>query len=354
MSDATTIFGALTLATVATAVATPAMIRIARRTNFYDHPTGYKKHSASTPYLGGIAIVAGTLVAAAVFSSAFEHFVPLLACAVGLLVVGTIDDRLRLGIGIRLLAQVLAALLVWEAGLGWHVLGTEAADFALTIIWVVGLTNAFNLFDNSDGAAATVGAAGSAGAAVLALAYGDLALAAIAIAVAGACIGFLPYNLAHPCRIFMGDGGSMPLGLLVAGMIMAEPTGDLGWAALPAYALLVALPILDTTLVVFSRWRRRAAILSGGRDHITHRLLLRLGSVQRVALALGIAQLGLCAVAIILAETNRTTVVIATFVYLAAAAVALARFEGPDWRSRSPEQHRSRREQLLLGEKGPA
>ena len=147
--------------------------------------------------------------------------------------------------------------------------------------------------------------------------------------MAGACAAFLPYNLARPSRIFLGDGGSMPLGLLVAGVIMAEPTGDLGWAALPAYALLVALPILDTTLVVFSRWRRGVAVLSGGRDHITHRLLPRLGSARRVALALGFVQLGLCAVAIGLAETNQTTVVIATFVYLAAGAVAVARFEGP-------------------------
>jgi UDP-GlcNAc:undecaprenyl-phosphate GlcNAc-1-phosphate transferase len=253
----------------------------------------------------------------------------------------------------RLLVQFAAAIALWEAGFGWEVLGSESADFALTIVWVVGITNAFNLFDNSDGAAASVAAASAAGLAFLALSKNDLELAAYAIAIAGACLGFLRFNLARPSRIFLGDGGSMPLGMLIAGGIMAAPTGDLDSAALPAYALFVALPILDTTLVVISRGRRGAKILSGARDHLTHRLLAMLGSVRRVALALGIAQLTLCGLAIGVSELGGTAVAVATVSYFLAGAAVIGLLETPRWWPTARGRQRAPVSALSFGEEGP-
>ena len=190
-----------------------------------------------------------------------------------LFALGTLDDRIGLGVTLRLIAQVATAVALWAVDLGWTMLPSEAANLMLTILWVVGITNAFNLMDNLDGAAGTVAAVCSAGAGALALIQGERASPVVAFAVTGACVGFLPYNLAKPAKIFLGDGGSMPLGLLVACTIMAVPDGTLDWTLLFASAPLAGLPILDTTLVVVSRHRRGAPILSGGRDHLTHRLL---------------------------------------------------------------------------------
>jgi UDP-GlcNAc:undecaprenyl-phosphate GlcNAc-1-phosphate transferase len=197
----------------------------------------------------------------------------------------------------------------------------------LTIIWVVGITNAFNLMDNQDGATGTIGAVSSTGIGALALIQGSLSLGILAFALAGACLAFLPYNLSKPARIFLGDGGSMPIGLLVACMVMAIPAGTLNWTLLFAAAPLAGLPILDTTLVVASRMRRGAPVFSGDRAHLTHRLLGALGSERKVALVLGLAQAALCGVSIVLFQLNQSAVVAATAAYLVAGAGVIAVLE---------------------------
>jgi UDP-GlcNAc:undecaprenyl-phosphate GlcNAc-1-phosphate transferase len=352
LSDPVTVGGAFLSALAISAAATPVAIGAARRTGFYDHPAGYKKHGASTPYLGGIAVVAGFLLAAAIFGDGFDRFAALSICAIGLLVVGTVDDRIGLGVTIRVLAQLAAAVVLWEAGFAWNVLDSQVADFALTVVWVVGLTNAFNLFDNSDGAAGAIAAASSLGVAGVALVQDDVALAALAIAIAGSCAGFLPYNLARPSRIFLGDGGSMPLGVLVAATIMTLPEGGLGWTALPAYTLLAALPILDTTLVVFSRWRHGTGILDGARDHLTHRLLQLLGSERQVAAALAGLQLAFGAAAVGLSQSTDAAIVVAVLATIVAGAYAIRVLEGPRWMPQARARERARSRRLLVGEEG--
>src|SRR4051812_42117760 len=133
-----------------------------------------------------------------------------------MLALGTLDDRFPVAPRWRVLAEIGAGCAVSAAGLGWSVFGSEALDLLLTVAWVVGLCNAFNLMDNLDGAAGTVAGISAAGVGTLALAHDDPALAAFAFALAGACAGFLPHNLARPARIFLGDGGSLPIGFLVA------------------------------------------------------------------------------------------------------------------------------------------
>ena len=123
----------------------------------------------------------------------------------------------------------------------------------------------------------------------------------------------------------------MPVGLAVAAIVMESPDGNLGWASLIALAPLAALPIFDTTLVVISRYRRKAPILSGGRDHLTHRLLGRLGSPLPVALVLGAAQAMLCAMAFMLDNLEQQEVAAAAVAYIACGAVALAILDGPGW-----------------------
>ena len=326
MSDAIRIWGALVLACGVTYLTTPLARRLAVRTAFFDHPAGYKGHAAPTPYLGGLGVMAGLLAAAVIFDGA-DDYKRLIVAAIAICAVGILDDRMGLGVTLRLIIQVLTAVAVWAVDLGWTILGSDTADLVLTIVWVVGITNAFNLMDNQDGATGTVGAVSAAGIGALALIQGAIPLAVLAFSLAGACLGFLPYNLARPAKIFLGDGGSMPIGLLVACLVMAVPDGALGWTLLLAAAPLAGLPILDTTLVVVSRLRRGAPVFSGDRTHLTHRLLGMVGSERKVALILGIAQAGLCGISIALFQLDESAVVAATAAYLIAGAGVIALLE---------------------------
>jgi UDP-GlcNAc:undecaprenyl-phosphate GlcNAc-1-phosphate transferase len=316
MDDSARLFAAFALAFAITLALTPLARRLALRTAFLDHPVSYKGHAAPTPYLGGIAVVAGALIAAALFGNSAAGFGALVACVLALHLTGTLDDRVNLNVLLRLGVQVVVAYGIWAAGLGWDVFGAESLNFALTMVWVVGLVNAFNLMDNLDGAASSVAAVSAAGAGILAAAEGSVAAGAIALATAGACAGFLPYNLAKPSKIFLGDGGSMPVGLLVAVAVMAVPASGHAFYALLALAPLAGLPILDTTLVVISRWRRGAGVLSGARDHMTHRLHGMLGSPLRVAACLAGLQAALSVVGMALHQLSEVTIVAASCGYL--------------------------------------
>jgi len=295
---------AFALAFGAALVTVPLAIRVAWRTDFLDRPVGYKKHARPTPYLGGVAVMLAFLPASLLLGGGASQFGVIVLCALGLSLVGAVDDRVGLGPLPRVLAEIAAATALWSAGLAWFVSESETVNLLVAIVWVVGVVNAFNLMDNLDGAAGTVGAVSAAGAGALAAIEGDPVLAALALSLAGACAGFLPFNLDRPARIFLGDGGSMPVGFVVAAVVMgiSEHAG-LGQAAVVAAALFVGLPALDTALVVVSRTRRGAAVLSGARDHLTHRLLGPLRTPRAVALALGVIQALLCLVGLALFET---------------------------------------------------
>jgi UDP-GlcNAc:undecaprenyl-phosphate GlcNAc-1-phosphate transferase len=250
--------GALALSLVAALLLTPGAIRAAKRLNFYDHPSDvqYKRQLSPTPYLGGIAVVAGLVVAAVSFGTGAAEYLPLVVGAVAFWAIGTVDDRIAVRPRYRIGAEVAAGAVLWAIGLGWSVFDNPVLDLALTAFWVVGVVNAVNILDNMDGVAAAVGSVCGAGVAVVALADGDLAVAALAAALGGACLGFLPYNITSPARIYLGDGGTMPLGFSLAALIMAVTADDhLHLAAPLAGALLAGVPILNTTLVTVSRRR---------------------------------------------------------------------------------------------------
>jgi UDP-GlcNAc:undecaprenyl-phosphate/decaprenyl-phosphate GlcNAc-1-phosphate transferase len=293
---------AFALAFGVTVVAVPWTIELAHRTRFYDHPGGYKRHVAPTPYLGGLAVALGLIVGAAALGARVYDLVPIVAVALAALVVGTIDDRIGLHIAVRLAFELAAGTALFYSGFGWSVFGVEAADLLLTLLFVVGVVNAFNLMDNLDGATPTVALVLASAITVYAATHHQPEVAALAIALAGACAGFLPYNLAIPrARIFLGDGGSMAIGITLAGLLMALPvTEGFGWRRVAVIVVFIGLPALDTALVIVSRMRRNVNVFSGGRDHLTHRLHGRLGSSRRVALVLAAGQAALSGIAIAL------------------------------------------------------
>ncbi len=286
-------------ALVAERCALVAMV-VARRTGFVDRPLGYKAHAVATPHLGGAAVLAALLVTVVPIAGIGARFAGILVGATVLWTIGTIDDRVNLPPQWRVLAEAAVGMIVWSAGLGFTAFGSDALNLGLTILCVVAIVNAFNLMDNIDGACAVVAGISAGGIAVAALVGGDVALGIMAVAVAGACIGFLRHNLARPARIFLGDGGSMPLGFLVAALAMALVRGHrFGGGELCGCCLLAGLPILDTALVVISRLRRRVNVLTGGLDHLTHRLLPRFRSPTHVVAVLGAVQATLVALAVV-------------------------------------------------------
>lgn len=249
---------------------------------------------------------------------------PLLLAAGVLLVLGTVDDHRDVSPAVRVAAEFTIGALLAIDGLGWTLGSGPALDAVVTGIWVVGVVNAFNLFDNMDGQASTMAAVASAGIAALALTTGDVWVAAGAAALCGACLGFLPHNLSSPARIFLGDGGSMPIGMAVAVLAAnaarsAEPAG----LALLVGFLLVGIPLLDTALVVVSRTRRGVSIFTGGRDHLTHLTRSKLGTPRRVALVLGVLQATLSALVILgtLAGSSLLVYIALTFFVCAAGAI---------------------------------
>lgn len=323
-------------------------MRVARRTAFFGHPVGYKVHGAPTPYLGGAAVIGAFLIAAVLFGSGTERFWPILLCAVWLAVIGAVDDRIAVRPLYRVLAALGAAAVLWGEGLGWSFLDSDFEQLVLTSLWVLGFTNALNLMDNMDGAASTVGAACSAGIAVLAVVEGDPVLAALALALTGACAGFLRFNLRRkaPARIFLGDGGSMPIGFLAAAMAMNLPVGDgLGWPLLLVGGLLLGIPVLDTLLVIVSRTRRGISLMTGGRDHLTHRLNSRLRSPRAVALVLGGLQAAVSLLALGALQLGRTAIIAAALICLALGASLVALLETPAWTS----AHSEARAEVLAG-----
>jgi UDP-GlcNAc:undecaprenyl-phosphate GlcNAc-1-phosphate transferase len=272
---------------------------LAKRTGLYDHPREYRKHVSPTPFLGGAAVLAGFLVASVAVGGVSGKHV-LLLCAIGMWLIGTLDDKFAISPVWRLLAETVAATALVAAGLGWKTSFGGVPDYILTVLWVVGLVNAFNLMDNLDGACSTVGSLCGIGIGTLAVILHQPALAGVSFATAGACAGFLPWNLAGPAKIFLGDGGSMPIGLMIAALSMGTVEHlHVGDAKLLACGLLVGLPIFDTALVSVSRSRRGITLVTGGRDHLTHRLLPVLRSPRKVAAMLALCQACLSGLALL-------------------------------------------------------
>lgn len=321
------------VAALVTWLVTPLAIRAANRFQLLDIPTGYKAHTRATPYLGGAAILTGVVVAAFLLSGPtpgvwLNHGWAVIACALVLWVLGTADDRATLPVTLRVAVEAGLAVALFYLGHGWRIFHVPELDLTVTILWVVGVVNAFNLMDNMDGAAATAAGVSSLGAGALALASGKTAWAPLCFAVAGACLGFLPYNLTRPARIFMGDGGSLPVGMMVAALTMSVVRMRyLGPRGVVVGALLVGLVILDTTLVTYSRTRGRRPVLSGAHDHLTHRIVDRLGSPAAVAATLAVTQFVACAIAIAVAHAGPGWVILAGGVCVAFGLAVIWRLE---------------------------
>jgi UDP-GlcNAc:undecaprenyl-phosphate/decaprenyl-phosphate GlcNAc-1-phosphate transferase len=275
---------AFTVALIASLGLTVPVRQLALRTGMVDHPGPRKVHVQPMPLLGGLAIYFGVLIALLVSMDgpALTQVIGIYAGATLVAVVGILDDRGLLHHQIKLFgAMPAAAIILLLSGIRAQVFSTIwpgaagiVADTALTLVWVVGITASFSILDHMDGLCAGVAAMASLFFAIFALASGQILVSTMAAAVLGAAAGFLRWNF-KPAKIFMGDGGAMFLGFLMATLsLKLRPVISGGHAAawlIPLFIL--GATIFDTTLISISRSRRGfIPFTTPGKDHTAHRL----------------------------------------------------------------------------------
>jgi UDP-GlcNAc:undecaprenyl-phosphate GlcNAc-1-phosphate transferase len=276
----------------ATLAVVPLVHRVAVLNNVTAAPRADRLHTNPTPYLGGVAIVVVATAASSFISEWKGEALVIIAGALLLGVVGLLDDLRSLPPGPRVAAEVLAALMAAAAGAHVQIFG-GVTDTALTVVWLVGVTNAFNLVDNMDGAAGGIASAAAVALTITAALNGQVLVGGLAAVVAGTCVAFLIYNW-HPARIFMGDAGALPLGYLLAAIALKLRFPVPHASSITAVVLFAAPALFDTTLVVISRTTRHKPVYIGGTDHTSHRLL-RLGLSTRVVATLITAASAACA-----------------------------------------------------------
>ncbi|GGK67518.1 hypothetical protein Sme01_09430 [Sphaerisporangium melleum] len=266
-----TILSAVVAGLLLAAATTRPLGRLATRWDLIDHPTPRKAHSRPVPYLGGIAIMLGTVVPTLIWAGLWDYTTAVVLCAaiaVGLL--GLIDDVVPLSPLTRLGVESVAATGVVLAGVrapltdGW-------LDAPFTVLWIVVITNSFNLLDNADGSLGAITLAGAGLLSITAIVSGELAVALLLASLCGAGLGFLPHNWA-PARIFMGDSGSLFIGFVLASSAVVltaegDAAGVVAGLLLPTFVATV-----DTCVVMLSRARAGRPLLQGGTDHLSHRL----------------------------------------------------------------------------------
>jgi UDP-GlcNAc:undecaprenyl-phosphate GlcNAc-1-phosphate transferase len=274
---------------VVATLATPVMRRVALRYRFLDQPAQRKLHGQPIPLLGGIAIFAAVIAGMVVYKERAElvELAVILVGAAWISLWGLWDDRSGLRALTKLFAQALAAGALVLAGVHVSLPIPSWANLLLSFLWIIGITNAFNLLDNMDGLSAGIGATAAAYFLLLAALNGQYLVGALAAAVLGACLGFVFYNF-NPAQIFMGDSGSLFLGftLAVVGIKLRFPShpNTITWMV-PLLVLMV--PLFDTSLVVISRLRRgRNPFTTPGKDHVSHRLVQRGWSRREAVLLL--------------------------------------------------------------------
>lgn len=294
------------------AVFTPHVVRFAVSRNLLDQPGGHKSHDTAVPYLGGVAIVvafAVSLVIVALFKSSHNatgELAIVMGLAVFLSMVGLIDDLRHVSVLWRVIAEVVSGVVLWLLGSGVTVTGIQVLDLGLTVLWIVGITNAFNLLDNMDGLAAGLAAISSLTIFAVAVSSGQFLVAALAMGLAGCTVGFLRHNF-HPARVYMGDGGSLFIGFVVGYLCIKLRIDSGGSVNVLIPVLACSAPIFDTSLVTVSRLVAGLSPFQGGRDHVSHRIV-RLGLTVPVAVTtIYLAATGIGILVFVISTTDPTS-----------------------------------------------
>jgi len=331
-----TIIIAVSIALVVSFAATPAVKWFAHRVGAIDIPKDSRRvHSNPIPRLGGLAIFIGFVLSVLFTAEIDVQIRGILIGSVVIVVLGVLDDIFTLKAYIKFLVQIVAALIavfhevvieIFSNPFAFTQIGSEFVflDYfaiPITVMWIVVITNSINLIDGLDGLAVGVSTISAVVMLSIALIVSYPNVAIIMAALAGACIGFLPYNF-NPAKIFMGDTGALLLGYLLATISIVGLFKFYAVVSFAAPFLILALPLIDTSFAFFRRLIKGKNPMAPDRGHFHHRLI-DLGLSQKQAVAIlysASALLGLLAVAI---TTNYQTRAIILLLALIVAAVVL-------------------------------
>jgi len=275
---------AFLLALLLSLLGTPRAAEAARRFGIVDRPDGrLKKHTEPVPYLGGLAVYAAFLVALSLTFRFDSRVLGLLFAGSLAVTLGLIDDLGALRPATKLAGQVVACVVLVQSGVSIQIAVLPAwLNLALTLLWVLALVNAINFLDIMDGLAAGVCAIAAFFLMVVAHLNGEPVVERMAAALAGALLGFLPSNF-NPARIYLGDTGSLFLGVTLAGLAIVGRYAEQNRIAYFSPLLIMGVPIFEIAFVTVMRWMRGRRPWMGSSDHTALRLrALGLGPVPAV------------------------------------------------------------------------
>ena len=346
-----TIIAAFAVAAVLSYFFTPPVKNFAHKVGAIDVPKDARRmHKKPIPRLGGLAIYGGFLCSILIFGQLDETMLCVLLGAAIIVALGIFDDVLALGAKLKFVVQIVAAAIPvcignLQIGLFTNLNPLSDTPFVhlgilavpVTIIWIVGITNAVNLIDGLDGLAVGVSSIAAITMLAVALLTGNMPIAITMAALAGACIGFMPYNL-NPAKIFMGDTGSTFLGYMLATVSIM---GLFKFYAVISFAvpfLILGLPIFDTANAIIRRVAAGRSPMSPDRGHVHHKLIdMGFNQKQAVAILYAIsATLGLTAV--VLTSSGEVKAIVLLLAVLAAILVGAGIFYGAEhWSKHAPE-----------------
>ena len=309
-----TLLAAFVTALVLGLIFSPVAIKIAPKIGAIDIPKdGRRMHTKAMPRFGGLAIYLGTIVSLAIYGGNNEKIIPVIIGGTLIYVLGVVDDLKNLPAKVKFAGQLIVAVLMYYMGLRIRLITNyfgegavhfgEAVCFIVTVLWIVGITNTINLIDGLDGLAAGITAVSSLCIAYVAYIHGDeygmMIVCLAMLALAGACLGFLPFNF-YPAKIFMGDGGSLFLGFMIAALSVVGPLKRSTVIAVVVPVIVLGIPIFDTFFAIFRRIVNRRPIMEADKGHLHHRLMaLGYGQRRAVLMLYGIsAIMGMAAVLI--------------------------------------------------------
>lgn len=303
---------AFVIALIVTYICTPLVRTLAVKIGAIDAPDARKVHQVSIPRLGGLAIYIGYMVSLLYSVKDISSVKGLIIGSVILVAVGIWDDVKQIGPKTKLLGQIVAASMlpifdnaIHFISIGDHMLYLEYLSIPLTVFWIVGFTNIVNLIDGLDGLAAGISLIACIAICIVTLQMGQVDLACITLALAGAACGFLRYNF-NPAKIFMGDTGSMLLGYTMAAISVMGSVKTAATVGLVVPVIVLGLPILDTLFAIVRRRINGRPVFQPDKGHLHHRLLaMGLTQKQAVLLMYAITAVLGC-VSIVAAKANFT------------------------------------------------
>ena len=314
------------LAFVVTFLMTPVSMWLARKIGAVDVPLDKRRmHQRTIPRFGGMAVFVGTMVTILLFEGGEPSITTAMVGGVLMYALGVVDDLVDVRPSIKFAAQTIIAIIIYVMGIRItfitnyfgdtdHLRFGAVASFIITVLWIVGITNTINLIDGLDGLAAGITAISALSMAYVAYirgSVGGMTIVCIAlVAIAGSCIGFLPFNFS-PAKTFLGDGGALFLGYMIAIMAVISPLrrSTVIAAVVPIVAL--AIPIFDTSFAIVRRIASHRSIMSADKEHLHHRLMESgYGQRRAVLMMYGISGIMGMAAIVLSRELYKETVVL--------------------------------------------